>query len=80
MQFAARIRDHNGTELVQVNVNGPGAVLFNFQATIALPGPCTAQPGRVTAAAAVCPAAARRRDKMTVIRLTPRASWLPVSR
>jgi nucleoid-associated protein YgaU len=37
-QFAARVRDHGGTELVQVNVNGPGAVLFNFQAQIALSG------------------------------------------
>jgi nucleoid-associated protein YgaU len=37
-QFAARVRDANGNELVQVNVNGPGAVLFNFQTEIPLPG------------------------------------------
>src|SRR3954467_1943408 len=37
-QFAARVRDQDGTELVQVDVSGPGAVLFNFQAQIALPG------------------------------------------
>jgi nucleoid-associated protein YgaU len=37
-QFAARMRDQDGAELVQVNVNGPGAVLFNFQIQIALPG------------------------------------------
>lgn len=37
-QFAARVRDGNGAELVQVNVNGPGAVLFNFHTELALPG------------------------------------------
>jgi len=37
-QFAARVRDADGNELVQVNVNGPGAVLFNFQTEIPLPG------------------------------------------
>ena len=37
-QFAARVRDANGTELVQINVNGPGAVLFNFHAELPLPG------------------------------------------
>jgi nucleoid-associated protein YgaU len=37
-QFAARVRDANGAELVQINVNGPGAVLFNFHAELALPG------------------------------------------
>jgi nucleoid-associated protein YgaU len=37
-QFAARVRDGNGAELVQVNVNGPGAVLFNFHTDVALPG------------------------------------------
>ena len=43
-QFAARLRDQDGTELVQVNVNGPGAVLFNFRAQIALPSlPATAR-------------------------------------
>ena len=37
-QFAARVRDANGTELVQINVNGPGAVLFNYHAELPLPG------------------------------------------
>ena len=37
-QFAARVRDGNGVELVQINVNGPGQVLFNFHAELALPG------------------------------------------
>ena len=37
-QFAARVRDGNGAELVQINVNGPGAVLFNFHAELSLPG------------------------------------------
>jgi nucleoid-associated protein YgaU len=37
-QFAARVRDHNGNQLAQINVNGPGAVLFNFHAEIPLPG------------------------------------------
>jgi nucleoid-associated protein YgaU len=37
-QFAARVRDASGAELVQINVNGPGGVLFNFQVEIALPG------------------------------------------
>ena len=37
-QFAARVRDQHGNELVQVPVNGAGTVLFNFQTTIALPG------------------------------------------
>jgi nucleoid-associated protein YgaU len=37
-QFAARVRDGNGAELVQINVNGPGAVHFNFHAELPLPG------------------------------------------
>jgi nucleoid-associated protein YgaU len=37
-QFAARVRDASGTELVQINVNGPGAVLFNCHAELPLPG------------------------------------------
>ena len=37
-QFAARVRDANGTELTQINVNGAGFVLFNFQVQIPLPG------------------------------------------
>jgi nucleoid-associated protein YgaU len=37
-QFAARVRDDNGTELVQINVNGPGGVLFNYHAELPLPG------------------------------------------
>ena len=42
-QFAARVRDANGAELVQINVNGPGAVLFNYHAELPLPGvPSTA--------------------------------------
>lgn len=43
-QFAARVRDANGAELVQSNVNGPGAVLFNYHAELPLPGvPSTTQ-------------------------------------
>jgi nucleoid-associated protein YgaU len=43
-QFSARVRDQNGTELVKVNVNGPGAVLFNFHKDIPLSGvPSTTQ-------------------------------------
>jgi nucleoid-associated protein YgaU len=37
-QFAARIRDASGTELVLANVSGPGTVLFNYHTTLALPG------------------------------------------
>ena len=37
-QFAARVRDADGAELVQINVNGPGTVLFNYHAELALPG------------------------------------------
>jgi nucleoid-associated protein YgaU len=37
-QFAARVRDANGAELVQINVNGPGTVLFNYHAELALLG------------------------------------------
>jgi nucleoid-associated protein YgaU len=37
-QFAARVRDGNGTELVQINVNGPGTVLFNYHAELPLTG------------------------------------------
>jgi len=37
-QFAARIRDAFGAELVLMNVNGPGTVLFNFHTALPLPG------------------------------------------
>jgi hypothetical protein len=37
-QFAARVRDFDGNEIALINVNGPGAVLFNFHAEILLPG------------------------------------------
>src|SRR3954451_2878339 len=37
-RFAARVRDDNGTELVQITVNGSGGVLFNFHAELPLPG------------------------------------------
>lgn len=37
-QFAARVRDGNGTELVLSNVSGPGTVLFNYHTTLSLPG------------------------------------------
>jgi len=37
-QFAARVRDDDGTELVQINVNGSGGVLFNYHAELPLPG------------------------------------------
>lgn len=37
-QFAARVRDDTGAELVQINVNGPGFVLFNYHAELPLPG------------------------------------------
>ena len=43
-QFAARVRDANGTELALINVNGPGAVQFNYHAELPLPGvPSTSQ-------------------------------------
>src|SRR5262249_37549620 len=43
-QFAARVRDANGTKLVQIAVNVPGGVLANYHAELPLPGvPATTQ-------------------------------------
>src|SRR5437763_10661223 len=44
-QFAARVRDANGTELVQSTVSGSGGVLFNFHAELPLPGVPVTSPG-----------------------------------
>jgi nucleoid-associated protein YgaU len=37
-QFNARVRDDNGTELVLITINVPGAVMANFHAEAPLPG------------------------------------------
>ena len=48
-QFAARVRDGNGAELVQINVNRPVAVLFIYHAGLALPGVPATKPSGVDA-------------------------------
>jgi nucleoid-associated protein YgaU len=37
-QFAARVRDGNGAELVQITINVQGGVLANYHAELPLPG------------------------------------------
>ena len=43
-QFAARVRDGNGAELVQITIHVQGGVLANYHAELPLPGvPSTTQ-------------------------------------
>ena len=37
-QFNARVRDHSGTELVQITINVGGGVMANYHAELPLPG------------------------------------------